>query len=180
MEEDTQIHTNPPEIGLTNGITKIQALAMIQKASGFSNRQISEKLGVSINTIKGWFGTRGTQTYRAYKQYREEMITQIGLESLHRIRLQTEKAVDTIVDLMDEKQPPAVRLRASMYVLDKDLPLTLKEKEVREHFFERYINLMEKMRINPDDLREEGEKGETARAEFERKMDLYDVAESWT
>lgn len=179
METDTQIHTVTPESGLSNGITKIQALAIIQKANGCTNKEISENLGVSINTLKVWFSTRGTQTYRAYRQYSQEIITQIGLDSLQRLRLQTEKAVDTIIDLMNEKNPPQVRLRASMYVLDKDLPFTLKEKEDRVHFLERYIKLMEGMGINPDDLHEKGEKGEIARAEFERKMDLFDEAESW-
>lgn len=180
MEQDIQTHLNPPETKLFNGITKIQAYAILKKANGATNKEISDELEISINTIKGWFSTRGTATYRAYKQYRDEMITQIGLDSLHQIRLQTEKAVNTIIDLMDEKQPPAVRLRASMYILEKDLPLTLTEKEERKEFFGKMAFMMEKMGVNMDDLTDTGEKGEKAREVFNYSMDVLDEIDSWS
>jgi hypothetical protein len=179
MESDTQNYSNTSENGLTNGISKIQALAIVQKANGSTHKEISESLGVPINTLKFWFSTRGTETYRAYKNYCEEIITQIGLDSFHRIRLQTEKAVDTIIELMNEKQPPAVRLRASMYVLDKDLPFTLKEKEDRANFLKRFVEMTGKMGVNLNDLNVKGEVGDKARTEFQKCMDLLDNAESW-
>jgi hypothetical protein len=179
MDTDTPNYTNSYENGLTSGITKIQVLAIVQKANGFTNKEISESLEVPVNTLKFWFSTRGTETYRAYKQYCQEIITQISLDSLHKIRLQTEKAVDTIIELMNAKQPPAVRLRASEFILNRDLPFTLKEKEDRANFTGRFIEMMKKTGINPDDLLVEGEVGEKARAEFQRSMDLLDNAESW-
>ena len=185
MESDTQNNTetheneqNPPEDCIVDGLSRVQAYAVVLKTEGKTYNKISLILGISVNTIKDWF-RRGTPTYGAYLRYSKEVIGQIGTDSWHRLRLQTGKAVNTMIDLMDEKQPPMIRLRASAYILDRDLPLTLKEKEERADFFSRFEKILEVMEITPNRLSEKSEEGDKAREKFNRYMELLDNMENW-
>lgn len=186
MESDTQKHTESPvlrqeipENCIVDGISMIQARAVILRTEGKTYGEIADILETSVNTTKDWF-RRGSPVYGAYKRYSKEVAYQISTDAMHKLRLHTQQAVDVIVEFLDKKYPPAVRLSASKYILDRDMPFTEKERAERADFFTRFEKILEIMGISPQALSEEGESGDKAREKFNRYMDYLDNMESWT
>lgn len=186
MESDTQNHTESPvlkqeipENCIVEGISMIQTRAVVLRTEGKTYREISDILETSVNTIKDWF-RRGSPVYGVYKRYSKEVAYQVSTDAMHKLRLQTEKAVDTIIECLDKKNPIAVRLSASKYILDRDLPFTEKERAERADFFTRFENMLGVMGISPESLSEKSEYGDKCRDKFKGYMDYLDNMESWT
>lgn len=186
MESDTQNHTESPvlkqeipENCIVDGISIIQARAVVLRTEGKTYGEISDILEISVNTIKDWF-RRGNAVYGVYKRYSKEVAYQISTDAMHKLRLHTQQAADVIIECLDKKYTPAVRLSASKYILDKDSPFTEKERIERADFFNRFENILGVMEISPESLSEKSEYGDKCREKFNKYMDYLDNMESWT
>lgn len=186
MESDTQKHTEAPvlkqeipENGIVEGISMNQARAVVLRTEGKTYGEIAEILETSIHTIRDWF-RRGGVACGAYKRYSKEVAYQISTDAMHKLRLQTEKAVDTIVEFLDKKYPPAIRLSASKFIMEKSLPFIAEETAYRAGFFDRFEKMLDVMGISLESLSEKSEYGNKCREKFNAYMNYLDDMESWT
>lgn len=185
MESDTQKHTEAPVLRqeipadcIVEGISMNQARAIILRTEGKTYGEISDILQTSVNTIKDWF-RRGNPVYGAYRRYAKEVLFEISNDAMNKLRLNTQQAVDVVIECLDKKNPPAIRLSASKYILDKDLPFTEKERSERADFFNRFEKMLEVMGISPESMSEKSEYGDKCREKFNRYMNYLDDMESW-
>ena len=170
MESPTQNDTKQHEKEcLQTTLTPQQMRAIVMRAEGSKFREISEFIQVPENTIKNWFRV-GTDVYVGYKNYADDVVYSIGVESEYRIRQMARQATDTLQELMSEDMPPAIRLRASLYVLDKTKEATNEDREVRKSMPERLMNLC---KLAQDNLGY-GASDEEVHAEYERLMSKFE------
>jgi len=165
-QNDTKQHENTQSL---SSLTPQQMRAIVMRAEGAKFREISDFIQVPENTIKNWFRV-GTEVYVGYKNYANDIVYSVGVESEYRIRHMAREATDTLQELMSKDMPPAIRLRASQYVLDKTKEATNQDRELRKNMPERLMNLC---KMAQDNL-EYGASDEEVQIEFERLMRKFE------
>lgn len=154
MNGDTiSLETTPLQTPLgVRPLHELEIRMIILKFQGLSYAEISEHVGLSIHTVKSSFRI-GERVYGAYWRYAREMAHQLGKESLISLQKQMKTAVEVIDTAMtDPSIPPALRLKAAMYVIDKVTPVVKSEEEYRGRLPERILEVKSRLRIGSDDF----------------------------
>lgn len=116
---------------------QLEVMAMILKFQGHTYPEISEKVGLTVNTLKCLF-KRGEPLYGAYWRYAREQAHQMGKEAQIAMQKEMATAVGVVKEMMTDKETPhAVRLRAAMYLLDRVSPAVDAEQERRDNFLDK-------------------------------------------
>ncbi len=151
-------------------LTSQQMRAIVMRTEGAKFREISEFIEVPENTVKNWFRV-GTDVYGVFKEYSGNVAYSIGIDAESRLRVMVDEATDTLKELMGSEMPPAVRLRASLYVLDKSASLMDKDREERKTMPEKLLFIYKKAHEN---LETRERRIEDGYFEIERLMDIQD------
>ncbi len=151
-------------------LTSQQMRAIVMRTEGVKFREISEFIEVPENTVKNWFRV-GTDVYGVFKEYSGNVAYSIGIDAESRLRVMADEATDTLKELMGSEMPPAVRLRASLYVLDKSTSLMDKDREERKTMPEKLLFIYKKAHENLETREHSIEDGYL---EIERLMDMQD------
>jgi len=147
-----------------------QMKAIVMRVDGSKFRDIGEHIQVPENTVKNWFRV-GTDVYGVFKEYSSNVAYSIGVDAEVRLRVMADDATDTLKELMSKDMPPAVRLRASLYVLDKTSSLTHIDRQERKFMPEKMMLIYKMANKNLGAGEHSIEAGER---EVERLMDMQD------
>ena len=89
------------------------------KYEGVKYKEISQKLGVAVATLKGWFMSSG-QLFDAYQDYSQEMSDFIQSDAGQKITQNVDVAAEMIVALMGSDKDE-VKFKAAVHILDRCL-----------------------------------------------------------
>ncbi len=103
---------NSELVELTSNLSAVQLKALPLIVSGMMQYKVAHKLGITRQTLNVWQNEPDFQ--RALNDLKQQayLSTQLKLSSL------STTAVNTLSDLINHSPHDAVRLKASMYVLD--------------------------------------------------------------
>lgn len=136
-QPDTKIHDFP-------GLNSKHWLAIQLKNEGKHYIEIAEVVGKPYNTVASWFRAGGLLE-AAYWQYAEQIGNEAVRWSLIRMKALSLRAVETIADIMEDKDsPPMVRLKAANMILDRVMPPDVFKGIARRDFDD---DLPEELRI---------------------------------
>ena len=167
---NTKQHT---ETLLASNLSPQQMRAIVMRAEGAKFNEISEFIKVPENTIKNWFRV-GTEVYVGYKNYSNDIVYSIGVESEYRLRNMAREATDTLEKLVSEEMPPSIRLRAALYILDKTKQATDIDREYRKDIPGRLVNLLQLAKQNlPQSATDED-----VQIEYERILTIFEKVDA--
>lgn len=89
---------------------------MYALAAGASRKATAKALGMEPHTLTRW------GQLPAFRDLLSQVTSSIEADSLNAVRVQRLKALDTLCELMDEQNPPQVRLSAAQAALALPAP----------------------------------------------------------
>lgn len=89
---------------------------MYALAAGASRKAAAKALGLEPHTLTRW------GQLPAFRDLLSQVTSSIEADSLNAVRVQRLKALDTLCELMDEQNPPQVRLSAAQAALALPAP----------------------------------------------------------
>lgn len=89
---------------------------MYALAAGASRKATAKALGLEPHTLTRW------GQLPAFRDLLSQVTSSIEADSLNAVRVQRLKALDTLCELMDEQNPPQVRLSAAQAALALPAP----------------------------------------------------------
>ncbi len=101
--------------------------AIRMKYEGEKYKDISQKLGVAVATLKGWF-MQGGPLFDAYQEYSQEMSDFIQSDAAKKISQNVDVAAEMIVALMGSDKDE-VKLKAAVNILDRCLGKPMQKVE---------------------------------------------------
>ena len=93
-----------------------QVQAVYALAAGASRKATAKALGMEPHTLTRW------GQLPAFRDLLSQVTSSIEADSLNAVRVQRLKALDTLCELMDEQNPPQVRLSAAQAALALPAP----------------------------------------------------------
>ena len=98
------------------GLSAKQVQAVYALAAGASRKATAKALGMEPHTLTRW------GQLPAFRDLLSQVTSSIEADSLNAVRVQRLKALDTLCELMDEQNPPQVRLSAAQAALALPAP----------------------------------------------------------
>lgn len=98
------------------GLSAKQVQAVYALAAGASRKAAAKALGLEPHTLTRW------GQLPAFRDLLSQVTSSIEADSLNAVRVQRLKALDTLCELMDEQNPPQVRLSAAQAALALPAP----------------------------------------------------------
>lgn len=98
------------------GLSAKQVQAVYALAAGASRKATAKALGLEPHTLTRW------GQLPAFRDLLSQVTSSIEADSLNAVRVQRLKALDTLCELMDEQNPPQVRLSAAQAALALPAP----------------------------------------------------------
>lgn len=98
------------------GLSAKQVQAVYALAAGASRKATAKALGMEPHTLTRW------GQLPAFRALLGQVTASIEADSLYAVKVQRLKALDTLSDLMDEQNPPQVRLSAAQAALALPAP----------------------------------------------------------
>lgn len=98
------------------GLSAKQVQAVYALAAGASRKATAKALGMEPHTLTRW------GQLPAFRDLFSQVTSSIEADSLNAVRVQRLKALDTLCELMDEQNPPQVRLSAAQAALALPAP----------------------------------------------------------
>ena len=110
------------------------------KYEGEKYKDISQKLGVAVATLKSWF-MQGGPLFDAYQEYSQEMSDFIQSDAAKKISQNVDVAAEMIVALMGSEKDE-VKLKAAVNILDRCLgkPMQKVEATNNVNFYDNDLN----------------------------------------
>ena len=99
-----------------SGLSAKQVQAVYALAAGTSKKAAAKALGLEPHTLTRW------GQLPAFRDLLSQVTSSIEADSLNAVRVQRLKALDTLCELMDEQNPPQVRLSAAQAALALPAP----------------------------------------------------------